>query len=71
MKKKRFTEEQVMGILQQADRGEQTIGEICRAHEVSEQSFYRWRQKYGGRRMGQAKLDHCPLYAPLGPAKML
>jgi len=45
MKKKRFTEEQVMGILQQADRGEQIIGEICRAPGVSEQSFYRWRQK--------------------------
>jgi putative transposase len=71
MKKKRFTEEQVMGILQQADRGEQTIGEICRAPGVSEQSFYRWRQKFGGRRMGQAKLDHCPLSATLGPAKIL
>jgi hypothetical protein len=32
MKKKRFAEEQVMGILQQAERGKQTIGEICRAH---------------------------------------
>jgi hypothetical protein len=42
-KKKRFTEEQVSGILRQADRGEQTIGEICRAQGVSEQSFYRWR----------------------------
>jgi len=45
MKKKRFTKEQVMGILQQADRGEQIIGEICRTPGVSEQSFYRWRQK--------------------------
>jgi len=52
MKKKRFTEEQVIEILRQVERGEQTIGEICRAHGVSEQSFYRWRQKYGGRRMG-------------------
>jgi putative transposase len=57
IKKKRFTEEQVIGILPRAERGEQTIGEICRAHRVSEQSFYRWRQKFGGPRMGQAKLD--------------
>lgn len=48
MKKKRFTEEQVIGILRHAERGEQTIGEICRAHGVSEQSFYRWRRKFGG-----------------------
>jgi putative transposase len=48
MKKKRLTEEQVIGILRQAERGEQTIGEICRAQGVSEQSFYRWRRKFGG-----------------------
>ena len=43
MKKKRFTEAQVIGILRHADRGEQTNGKICRAHGVSEQSFYSWR----------------------------
>ena len=48
MKKKRFSEEQIIGIVRQAERGEKTIGEICRAHGVSEQSFYRWRQKFGG-----------------------
>ena len=37
MKQKRFSEEQIIGILRQAERGEQTIGEICRAHRVSEQ----------------------------------
>ena len=45
MKKKRFTEEQVIGVLRQAERGEQTSGEICRAHGMGEQFFYRWRQK--------------------------
>jgi putative transposase len=55
MKKKRFTEEQVIGILRQAERGEQAIGEICRAHGVSEQSFYRWRRRYGGLQVSEVR----------------
>jgi putative transposase len=55
MKKKRFTEEQVIGILRQAERGEQTIGEICRAHGVSEQSFYSWRRKFGGLQVSEIR----------------
>jgi len=55
MKKKRFTEEQVIGILRQAERGEQTIGEICRAQGVSEQSFYRWRRKFGGLQVSEIR----------------
>ncbi len=48
MKKGQFTEEQIVRILQQADRGTQTIGAICREHGISENTFYRWRQKFGG-----------------------
>ena len=55
MKKKRFPEEQITGIVRQAERGEKTIGEICRAHGVSEQSFYRWRQKFGGMQASEAR----------------
>jgi putative transposase len=55
MKKKRFSEEQIIGILRQAERGEKTIGEICRAHGVSEQSFYRWRQKFGGMQASEVR----------------
>lgn len=55
MKKKRFTEEQVIGILRQAERGEEAIGEICRAHGVSEQSFYRWRRKFGGLQVSEVR----------------
>jgi len=55
MKKKRFTEEQVIGILRQAERGEQTIGEICRVQGVSEQSFYRWRRKFGGLQVSEVR----------------
>jgi putative transposase len=55
MRKRRFSEEQIIGILRQAERGEQTIGEICRGHGVSEQSFYRWRQKFGGLQASEAR----------------
>lgn len=47
MKKKRFSAEQIVGILREAEAGK-TIGEVCRRHGVSEQSFYRWRRQFGG-----------------------
>lgn len=55
MKKRRFSEEQIITILREAERGEKNIGEICRAHGVAEQSFYRWRRKYGGLEVSEAK----------------
>jgi putative transposase len=46
--KKQFSEEQIIRILQETERSEKTIQEVCRKHGVSEQSFYRWRRKYAG-----------------------
>jgi putative transposase len=46
--KARFTEAQIIGILREAERHEKTIGELCRSHGVSEQTFYRWRNKFAG-----------------------
>ena len=48
MKKKRFSEEQIVGILRDVEQNGKTIGEVCRAQGISEASFYRWRRKYGG-----------------------
>jgi putative transposase len=48
MKANQFSPEQIIKILQQAERGEQSIGAICREHAISETTFYRWRQHYGG-----------------------
>jgi putative transposase len=48
MKTSQHTAEQIVKILEQAERGEQTIGAICREHGISENTFYRWRKAYGG-----------------------
>lgn len=46
--KKRYSEEQIIRILRQAEEPTSTARGVCREHGVSEQTFYRWRRKYGG-----------------------
>jgi len=48
MKKKRYDEEQIVGILGEVEKGGKSVVEACKLYGVSEQSFYRWRRKYGG-----------------------
>lgn len=52
--KKRFTEEQIIGFLQEADKG-MAIKELCRQHGFSEASYYLWRGKFGGMSVSDAK----------------
>ncbi len=55
MKESKFTEEQIIAILRQAASGEQTIGAVCREHAIAENTFYKWRQKYGGMEVSEAR----------------
>ncbi|MCZ2076056.1 MAG: transposase [Bryobacterales bacterium] len=48
MKQSRFTEEQIVSILEEAQRGEQTVEEVCRKHGVHKQTYYGWRKRFGG-----------------------
>jgi len=58
MKRKRHDPEQVIKKLREADAmlaSGKTIGQVCQALEVSEQTFHRWRNQYGGMKAGEAK----------------
>ena len=48
MKASQLSDEQIIHILQEAERGERSIGAICRAQGITETTFYRWRRKFGG-----------------------
>ncbi len=54
MKDKRFTEEQIIRILQDVESG-LAVADVCRKHNCSEQSFYRWKQKFGGMEVSEVK----------------
>ena len=54
MKKSRFSEEQIIGILKQHESGVKTA-DVCREHGVSAATFYGWKQKYGGMEVSEAQ----------------
>ncbi len=54
MKRSRFTEEQIIGILREQEAGAATT-DVCRKHGVSSATFYKWKAKYGGLEVSDAK----------------
>jgi len=54
MKAKRYSDEQIIGVLREAEAGAKTK-DLCRKYGVSEQTFYNWKAKYGGMTVSEAR----------------
>lgn len=54
MKKTKFTESQIIGILKEQEQGK-TVADICRAHGISQPTFYGWKSKFSGLEVSQVK----------------
>ena len=54
MRKSRFTEEQIIGVLKEHQAG-LPVAELCRKHGISDATFYTWRSKYGGMEVSEAE----------------
>jgi putative transposase len=54
MRKSKFTESQIIGILKQQEAGK-SVGDLCREHGISQPTLYQWKTKYSGMEVGQLK----------------
>lgn len=72
MRKPKLTDEQIVAVLREAERGEKTIIDICKKAGVTEQTFYRWRTKFAGntvndvRKLKRLEKDNARLLRLLG-----
>jgi len=48
MKVRQFSDEQIVALLQEAEKGEKAVTALCREHGITETTFYRWRRQFGG-----------------------
>jgi putative transposase len=55
MKLNQHTAEQIIKILEQAEKGEQTVAAVCREHGIAENTFYRWRKAYGAMSLNEVQ----------------
>jgi putative transposase len=75
MKSKRFTEEQIIGVLKEGEAGVRTK-DLCRKYGISEQTFYNWKAKYGGmtvsevRRLRELEAENAKLKKLLAEAEL-
>ena len=54
MRRSRFSEEQIITILREQEAGAKTV-EVCRKHSISDSTFYKWKAKYGGMEVSDAR----------------
>jgi putative transposase len=55
VKKSRFTAEQIVAILNEAEQKELKVADVCRKHGITDQTYYRWKRAYGGMQVNEAK----------------
>ena len=52
MKRSKFTDEQILAIVKEGEAGRK-VADVCRAHGITDQTYYRWKAKYGGRELSE------------------